>query len=149
MIRGEDRRGRTAIFKGHKQAESNDQTGINYRTQRFASCQSSCRVIEDWPQLQFCKQGNSGSTAVVTMSPDTAGTAMLEEERSYIDSGTSPIKKKKTNSNQTMSHEVSVWYLGRTTMPTNHSFFASHLRLQKENRIGQAAAEPKEKEADT
>lgn len=49
--------------------------------------------MEDWPQLQFCKQCNSGSTAVVTMSPDTAGTAMLEEERSYIDSGTSPIKK--------------------------------------------------------
>lgn len=35
-----------------------------------------------------------------------------------------------------MSHEVSAWSHDRTTMLTNHSFSASHLRLWKENSLG-------------
>lgn len=61
--------------------KSNQQTGINYRTQRLASCQELLKsngglvVAAIFPH--WC-----GSTAGVTTSPDTTGTAVLSEERS-------------------------------------------------------------------
>lgn len=67
--------------------KSNWQTGINYRTQRLASCQElqknngglvMAAIFPHW----------CGSTAGVTTSLDTAGTAMLSEEESYGDSVT-------------------------------------------------------------
>lgn len=62
--------------------KSSQQIGTNYGTQRLASCQDLLKSNWGLVMAAILPQW-SGSPAGVTTSLDTAGTAMLSEERSY------------------------------------------------------------------